>query len=133
MASVFEGAQIELLAWVVLKEHYHLIAVPRHPEVIPKAIQKLHSDSSRQWNLEDHTPGRACWYQYWDTTPWTEGDVASRVNYIRRNPVKHGYVTNSEEWKWSSYREFLLADEPEEGQSPLKRFPAPLRIPKDDF
>jgi putative transposase len=133
MIERFEAARIELLAWVLLKEHYHLIAIPQDPAILPQTIQKLHGDSAREWNVEDRTSGRACWYQYWDTTLWTEDDLASRVNYIHRNPVKHGYVTNAEDWEWSTYREYLKTLDIEDTGSPLKRFPAPLRIPKDDF
>ena len=133
MFDRFQRAHIELLAWVVLKEHYHLIAIPHNPVLLPKTLQKMHGDSAREWNVEDRAPRRPCWYQYWDTTLWTEGDLASRVNYIHRNPAKHGYVENAEDWEWSSYREYLNALEPEGTDSVLERFPAPLRIPRDDF
>src|SRR5689334_22803831 len=64
MFERFEEAQIELLAWVVLKEHYHLIAIPEDPAALPKTIQKIHADSAREWNLEERITSRACWYQY---------------------------------------------------------------------
>jgi putative transposase len=133
LSKHFQEAEIEIVAWVILKEHYHLVAVPKSAESVPKTLRRLHSQTSGDWNRDDDTPGRACWYQYWDTTLWTEGDLVSRINYIHTNPVKHGYVERPEDWEWSSYREFLRALQPETDDELLTRFPAPRRLPRDDF
>jgi putative transposase len=129
----FQEVDIELVAWAVLKEHYHLVAVPKSAELLPSTLQRLHSRSAGDWNREDNTPGRACWYQYCDTTLWTEGDLASRINYIHNNPVKHGYVERAEDWEWSSYRDYVQACLPDTADDLLTRFPAPRRLPRDDF
>jgi putative transposase len=123
---------MELVAWVVLPEHYHVVVVPQCAEAFGAWINKIHRTSSIQWNLEDGTPRRQCWYQYWDRSLWTAGDVASRINYIHYNPVKHGHVTDPSEWEWSSYREYLRREE-EELLHALERFPAPRKLPSDDF
>jgi hypothetical protein len=89
--------------------------------------------SSGAWNEEEGCPGRQGWYQFWDRTLWTEGDLWSRINYVHRNPVKHGYVQSPEDYPWSSFREsadYLSQPEP---QAKLSRFPAPLKLPNDDF
>lgn len=125
--------RIELLAWVVLREHYHLVICPEAPDEFPIWIETLHGGHSKACNEEDGTIGRQVWYQYWDTSLWTEGDLWSRVNYVHRNPVKHGYVSDPAHWQWSSYRQSLEWVMDAGAAAAILRFPAPMRLPGDDF
>ena len=124
---------VRLVAWVVLKEHYHLVLTLEQPDVFSKWLHDLHSGSTAQWNDEDGMPGRKGWYQYWDTTLWSEGDVWSRINYVHRNPVKHGYVDDALNWRWSSFS--ILAEQWSEPAAVdrMSRFSAPRHLPRDDF
>lgn len=124
---------LELVAWVVLPEHYHGVLVPRQPGVFSSWVNGVHRQSASTWNREDGTPGRQCWHDYWDRTLWTEGDVLSRLNYIHQNPVRHGYVGDAADWPWSSYRQIMASADAEGIVNALRRFPAPRRIPGDDF
>lgn len=122
---------VSRLAWVILADHYHVILRPESEDAVAAWVRALHWDSAAAWNDEDQTPGRQCWYQYWDTSLWTPGDLWSRVNYIHLNPVKHGYASGPEEWAWSSFlrEEWQSAD----ACKGLERFPAPRKLPRDDF
>ena len=123
---------VELIACVVLDEHYHAVVRPERPDSFPGWIGALHQASASLLNSEDGTRGRRVWYQYWDTSLWTEGDLWSRINYVHFNPVKHGYVPDPAGWAWSSYRAFLEGlegDDAARGEC----FPAPRRLPHDDF
>jgi putative transposase len=126
---------VELVAWVLLDEHYHLIAVPvePRPELFRRWLGALHTISSREWNAQDECPGRQVWYQFWDRTLWTEGDLWSRINYVYGNPVKHGYVSAPEEYPWSSFHESEDYRAEPEPRAALWRFPAPRKLPNDDF
>lgn len=128
-----EHFELALIAWVVLDEHYHLVVTPSNPGNVSSWLNELHKVSSRTWNREDGIPGRQCWYQFWDKTLWTEGDLWSRINYIHRNPVKHGYADDPGLWRWSSFRQFEAIWEAEDHRINCDRFPAPLKVPHDDF
>lgn len=124
---------LEIVAWVILSEHYHAVLVPHRTGSFSPWINALHRLSATVWNRQDGVPGRQCWHDYWDRTLWTEGDVVSRINYVHQNPVRHGYVTDAAEWPWSSFREFATPDGTAGVLDTLERFPAPRRIPGDDF
>jgi len=47
------------------------------------------------------------WHSYWDTCIRGENDYWRRFNYIHHNPVKHGYVSQIEDWSFSSYGYYL--------------------------
>jgi putative transposase len=101
--------QWHIIAWVVLNNHYHIMI--RSPEQnatnLPKLIASLHKFTARQWNAEDRESGRKVWWNYWDTCIRTEKDFENRLKYMFWNPVKHGLVLQPEEYKFSSYRNFM--------------------------
>lgn len=133
MGERCEKFTVDLLAWVVLDEHYHVVIHPQASENVSEWLNSLHSLASRNWNREDETPGRQCLYQSWDSTLWTEGDLWSRINYTHLNPVKHGYVADPRDWEWSSLREFDAVWRDDEACQARDRFPAPRKLPHDDF
>ena len=55
----------KLYAWVVLPNHYHLLA-ELDLATFRGWIGRLHNGKSTQWNREDGTPGRKVWYRFSD-------------------------------------------------------------------
>jgi putative transposase len=134
VGSLLEGVSElheELVAWVVLPNHYHAVVRVKNQQSAAILMQRVHARSAKRFNQEDHTPGRQVWYSYWDRCLWTEGDFWSRINYIHRNPVRHGYVAAPEDWEHSSWREFADLDAGSDAGANLQRFPAPRQLPHD--
>jgi REP-associated tyrosine transposase len=121
----------ELVAWVILPDHYHAIIRVPQERSIARLLHRLHGEAAHQLNLEDGTPGRQVWYSYWDHCLWTEGDLWSRINYIHRNPVKHGHVATPAQWAHSSWQQFASLAPASEAAVGLQRFPAPRQLPQD--
>lgn len=115
--------ECELLAWVVLDDHYHILFRVSKAKSIPLFFQKLHGRTSHEMNKTDGTPGRKVWYNYWDECIRDEKDYYNKLNYIHVNPVKHGYVENPEDYEFSSYRAYLEANGEEWVKGLLHRFP----------
>ena len=110
---VIEKEQWELVAWVVLDNHYHLLihAPEAGSERLPQLIRSLHTFTARRWNNEDNAPGRRVWWSYWDTCLTCERSYYARLNYIHWNPVKHERTASPEDYAFSSYRAFLSEQE----------------------
>jgi putative transposase len=108
----------QVVAWVVLSNHYHCIlqAPAQDPSALSTLLNSVHKFTSRRWNQEDSAPGRRVWYQYWDTCLTSEGSFWARLNYIHYNPVRHGLAQTPQEYAFSSYRvwqaraDFTLAE-----------------------
>ena len=98
---------VQLAAWVVLDNHYHLLVKSRIGKDLPRFLGRLHGKVSFDLNTLDDTRGRRVWHNYWDTCVRTETDYWMRFNYIHHNPVKHGYTLKMEDWLFSSYRYYL--------------------------
>lgn len=54
---------------------------------------------------------RAFWQaRFYDFNVWTTKKRIEKLRYMHRNPVKRGLVDAPEQWRWSSYRFYLLGE-----------------------
>ena len=110
---VSERHPFETAAIVVLPDHLHCIWRPPPHD----------SDFSMRWRLlkerftkslpsgvasEGRRRGeRAVWQRrFWEHAVRDDDDFENHVNYIHFNPVKHRYVTNPDDWPYSTWREY---------------------------
>jgi putative transposase len=100
--------RIDVRAWVVLPNHYHLI-IEGDLHVSARRIARLHNGKATQWNREDQTQGRKVWHRFSDRIIRTERHYYASLNYIHANPVKHGYAASATDWAWSSFSVYLDA------------------------
>ena len=54
----------DLIAWVVLPNHYHVLTRVRSLDDISAALKYLHGTTSREWNSEDNLTGKR---RIWDS------------------------------------------------------------------
>src|SRR5918993_2712123 len=65
--SVKEIAE-DLIAWVVLPNHYHVLLAVPSLDSVSIMLKHLHGKTSREWNIEDNlTRKRRVWYKFADT------------------------------------------------------------------
>jgi REP element-mobilizing transposase RayT len=70
----------------------------------------------RPRELFDDKPRRAFWQaRFYDCNVWTTKKGIEKLRYMHRNPVKRGRVKSPEQWRWSSYRVYLLGSRPGAG------------------
>ena len=124
---------IKLAAWVALPNHYHILFMPGIASELGKFMQRLNGGSSRKLNVYDNQPGRTVWYSYWDRCMRNEHDFWTRFNYIHYNPVKHGFVSNPEDWEFSSYSFYVRNDDGNWLDEKLKDFPISDLFDDDKF
>ena len=93
----------KLDAWIILSNHYHLMAKANLSKDMPTIINRLHGASATFFNRKDGTPGRKVWWNYWDTCIRGDIDFEFRMSYIYWNAVKHGVVEHPKDYKWSSF------------------------------
>ncbi len=97
--------------WVILDNHYHLMADSgENGEMLKSIINSIHRYTATWLNKHDNYPGRKVWYNYWDTVITYERSYYTRLNYLWYNPVKHGYCQYAEDYIYCSFRERYLED-----------------------
>jgi putative transposase len=81
----------EIIAWVILANHYHVLLVIQSLNDVSAVLKQLHGKTSRDWNIEDNlTDRRRVWYKFVDTQVRNDTHLRLAFNYIHFNPVKHG-------------------------------------------
>ena len=111
--SRFCGQLIEAIgsdsvkSWVVLPNHYHVLASVGDLKSLAVRIGQLHGRTSRMWNLDDNSSGRKVWHRMSDRRIRGARHFHATVNYIHHNPVKHGYVEKWTQWPYSSAEDYL--------------------------
>lgn len=92
-----------LEAWAIFSNHYHFLAQsPIDPSNLRKFITHFHASSARYLNKQQDSEGRKVWHQYWDSQVTYQGSYIARLKYVMDNPVRHGLVANSHDYKWCS-------------------------------
>ena len=123
LIEVAEVSTDKLIAWVVLPNHYHFLAITPNALATLKELGLLHGRTSHRWNGEDGKRGRQVWHNAAETAMKSEGHFWATVNYIHHNPVKHGYVDRWPDWPWSSAHDYLEKVGREKAEEIWKEFP----------
>jgi putative transposase len=113
-----------VVGYVVMPEHFHLLLT--EPEVgTPSTVmqvlkqrtarallpKKKRADPRQRSLFGDGASRRAFWQaRFYDFNVWTTSKRVEKLKYIHRNPVKRGLVKSPEQWRWSSYRFYLLQE-----------------------
>jgi putative transposase len=98
----FIAAGWDIHAWVVLPNHYHLLASVLDFAALGGCLRRVHGATSRQWNLEDSIVGRKVWFRFTDRAIRSEAHYYTTLNYLHYNPVKHGWAASPYAWSESS-------------------------------
>ncbi|MCG3148563.1 MAG: hypothetical protein PCFJNLEI_02007 [Verrucomicrobiae bacterium] len=107
LASELLAAPAEIHAWVILPNHYHLLATV-DLAAFREWIRVCHSRLATNWNREDSARGRRVWYRFQDRQIRGDGHFYATMNYIHANPVKHGFAKRADDWPWCSFHRYLV-------------------------
>lgn len=121
--EVFIEAGIEIRAWVVLLNHYHLLVYLEDFDVLGDLFRTVHGRSAFNWNREDGVSGRKVWYRFADRAIRSERHYFTTLNYIHYNPVKHGLVDSPYAWAESSVHWYLEHEGKEWLQDMWRKYP----------
>jgi putative transposase len=92
----------DVLAYVIMPEHIHLLVSEPHTEPLSKALQALKLSVSKQ------SPERPFWQdRYYDFNVFARPKRLEKIKYIHRNPVTRGLVQQPKDWSHSSYLTYL--------------------------
>lgn len=103
LLAAFSSIEADIGGWVILPNHYHILAGIDSLETVSGLVKHLHGTTSREWNLADGVTGRRrVWYRFSDRGIRDEQHYYQALNYLHYNPVKHGYVQDPYLWPMSS-------------------------------
>jgi len=108
-----------IYAYCLIPNHFHLLLGIKEMDTISNLLHIENENSmqrkftnffisySKSFNKAHQRQGRLL-LQSFKRILVEDGDYfTSLINYIHRNPIHHGIVTNYMDWKYSSYNAFL--------------------------
>lgn len=107
LKAEFQKCGFKLFAWVILNNHYHIEFKVKRAIDLSKIMNTVHGRVSFFINKLDGSRGRKVFQNYWDHGIRDEIDFWKHFNYIHHNPIKHNYAERPEDYKFSSYCEWL--------------------------
>lgn len=119
LAKVRDEMGFQLLGYVVMPEHVHLLISEPTRGDPSTVLQKLkrrvafrlrkrrRRSNASQINLpfgDTEVPPRAFWQaRFYDFNVYTKGKKLEKLNYMHANPVKRRLVAHPKDWPWSSW------------------------------
>ena len=99
---------LNVYGYVVMPEHIHLLVSESEHSTLADAIKSLKQGVSRRLigDAEHFWQKR-----YYDFNIRDEVQLVEKLRYIHRNPVKRGLCERSEDWEWSSFRQYATGCE----------------------
>ena len=95
--------KVEILAWCLMTNHVHLIAVPSDEKGLAKALGEAHKRYTRMRNFAEGVRGYLFQGRF-GSCVLDEKHLWAAGRYVERNPVRAGMVGKAWEYGWSSAR-----------------------------
>jgi len=103
-----EKYKFKIYGYVIIPDHLHLIMYIPPSNNISKITQVVKQYISRKISNKNESVWQKGFYDH----VIRDGiDFKIRLDYIHKNPLKHGLVKKLEEYKWSSYLNYYLNDD----------------------
>ncbi len=104
--STREKHKFDMIAWVVLPDHMHLLIDPMQCE-LSGIVRKIKLAFSAKYRERTHAAkGRVWQYRFWDHHIRDQSDFNRHIDYIHYNPVKHGLISMPVNYPYSSFGEY---------------------------
>ena len=91
----------DILAYCLMPNHVHFIAIPKKKNSLAKAFNSSHMRYSQYYNRKNNLTGHL-WQGRFYSCVLDEKHLLQAVRYIETNPVRAKLVQKAEDWPWSS-------------------------------
>ena len=92
---------VKILAYCLMSNHIHLIAIPKNKEGLQRVLKPVHMRYAQFINRQHLWSGHL-WQGRFFSSPLDEAYLWFCVRYIERNPVRAKIVEKAEDYPWSS-------------------------------
>lgn len=97
---------LSILAYCLMPNHVHLIAIPGNPDSLSRVLNTAHMRYSQYLNWKRGLKGHL-WQGRFYSCVLDGRHLLAAARYVERNPARAGIVETPEAWEWSSARMHL--------------------------
>lgn len=98
-----ERHRVDVLAYCLMTNHVHLVAVPATENGLSAVLKPLHMRYAQRINRQCGWKGHL-WQGRYFSSALDESYLWAAVRYVERNPVRAKLVRKAERYRWSSAR-----------------------------
>ena len=96
-----EKHKVDILAYCLMTNHIHLVAVPRTEDGLQQTLKPLHMRYAQRINRTRGWKGHL-WQGRFFSSALDEAYLWAAIRYVERNPVRARMVRKAENYRWSS-------------------------------
>lgn len=93
--------KVSILAYCLMSNHIHVVAVPESEDALEKVFRPLHTRYAQRVNRANKWKGHL-WQGRFFSSALDETYLWAAIRYVERNPVRARMVRRAENYKWSS-------------------------------
>ena len=98
---------VQLHAYVLMDNHFHLLATPQADDSLPQMMQAVGRRYVRYYNDSQGRSGTLWEGRYKSTVIQTDRYFLACMVYIDLNPVRAGLVAQARDYPWSSHSHYI--------------------------
>ena len=98
---------VAIHAWVLMTNHFHLLATPQTADALPQMMQAVGRSYVRYFNDLQGRTGTLWEGRYKSTLIQTDRYLLACMAYIDLNPVRAGLVAQAADYAWSSHGHYI--------------------------
>jgi putative transposase len=93
--------RVKVLAYCLMANHIHVVAVPGSEKALEKVFRPLHTRYAQRINRAKKWKGHV-WQGRFFSSALDEAYLWTAIRYVERNPVRARMVRRAENYRWSS-------------------------------
>ena len=98
---------VDILAYCIMPTHIHILLTPLHNNGVSIYMQNLLNSYTRYFNEKNKRKGPLWQGRFKSVTVNSDEQLLHLTRYIHLNPTSSGLVGKPEDWRYSSYREYV--------------------------
>jgi putative transposase len=103
LAGASEKHGVDVHAYVLMRNHIHILATPVRADGVGKMMQAVGSGYVRSFNAQYQRTGTLWDGRYFGSVVGSDAYLWNCHRYIEMNPVRAGIVDRPEDYRWSSF------------------------------
>ena len=98
---------VKFIAYCIMPDHYHLVVKVKDPLRFSKYINDVENSYTRYFNTKTGRRGPLWESRFKRVRVETDEQLLHLTRYVHLNPTSDGLVRKPEEWRFSSYKDYI--------------------------